>query len=373
MAAHLLDPELAAAIGPFKAEDPAYTPTVEEARVYFDKAVTTPFKTYMEPFLPPEATYVVRDEQISVDGGEITVRCLVPVVEDDIETFPVLFNIHGGGFTGGSIELDDYFLRRLCVDLRLSIVNVEYRLAPEYPFPIGVNDCLAALKWTVLNASLLRADLTKGFIVGGHSAGANLAVVMAHETTIDPFFSATPGRQLTGQLIREPRVLHPDAIPGELKAEMTASVENRYFPPLTGAISEHLLKCYAPVPTDPRCSPLLYPSHAAVSPAFVQGMQRDALRDDARVYARALRGARVTSSKCLSCLTSVAAESPRLPLYADLGMEPRVRYLGVTHGFHYNWPALKASVKLREDVVEGLKWLLGRENGLDGKALNETA
>lgn len=123
-----------------------------------------------------------------VEGGEIIVRCVVPVVEDAHDTFPVLVNMHGGGKYGerlrnltrypddlrfyltlgwsvGSVELDDYFLRKLSVDLKLSTVNIEYRyahilllrrgtrshqwyrLAPEHPFPTPVNDCLAALKW----------------------------------------------------------------------------------------------------------------------------------------------------------------------------------------------------------------------------------
>ncbi len=85
-----------------------------------------------------------------MEGGEITVRTVVPVVEDGHETFPVFVNIHGGGehkelrypsaskadsfscspgWSVGSIELDDYFLRKLTVDLKLTTVNVEYRYA----------------------------------------------------------------------------------------------------------------------------------------------------------------------------------------------------------------------------------------------------
>lgn len=211
-----------------------------------------------------------------VEGGEIIVRCVVPVVEDAHDTFPVLVNMHGGGkyeeclriltrdpnglqfylslgWSVGSVELDDYFLRQLSVDLKLSTVNIEYRyahdlmlrrgthshqpcrLAPEHPFPTAVNDCLAALKWVstyipprvclpflipiphlqvVQNTELLKADLKKGFLVGGQSAGGNLAAVLAHETLADPFF-AGPGRQLTGQVLREPLLIHPDAYPAE--------------------------------------------------------------------------------------------------------------------------------------------------------------
>ncbi|KAI0632567.1 Alpha/Beta hydrolase protein [Trametes polyzona] len=310
--AHLLDPELAAALGPFVTEEPDHLPSAEEARAFYDNEVIAPFKAYMKPYLPPDSAYEVQDRMIAVEGGEITVRCLVPVVEDEQETFPVLVNMHGGAWSIGSIELDDYPLRQLCVDLKLAVVNVGYRLAPEYRFPTAVNDCMSALKWVcnppplphppvaltesanegtqvVLNAALLRADLTKGFLVGGHSAGANLAAVLAHETPLAPFFRDTPGRRITGQLVREPLVVHPGAIPDWVKAQMTSMRENASMPPFPLALMAHLMGFYAPEPTDPRFSPLLYAPNvhaaAAAAPAFVQGIGCDPLRDDARACA----------------------------------------------------------------------------------------
>ena len=93
-----------------------------------------------------EDAYTVNDYLVPVEGGEILLRCLVPVVGDDRETFPVLVNIHGGGsflglalavwkraeslYTGwcvGNIELDDYALRGWCVRYKISVVNIEYR------------------------------------------------------------------------------------------------------------------------------------------------------------------------------------------------------------------------------------------------------
>lgn len=66
----------------------------------------------------------------------------------------------------------------------------------------------------VQNKPLLKADLKKGFLVGGHSAGASLAAVVVHEARDDPFFAGS-GRQLTGQVIREPLVIHPEVYPDE--------------------------------------------------------------------------------------------------------------------------------------------------------------
>ncbi|OJT04385.1 AB hydrolase superfamily protein B1A11.02 [Trametes pubescens] len=332
------DPELAALMPPPlpPSERPAHRLTIAETRAHFDRHVAGPSRAYLEPLLPAESTYTLQDETMVVVGGEIIVRTVVPVVEDEGETFPVLVNIHGGGWSVGSIGLDDYFLRKLSVDLKLTTVNVEYRLAPEHPFPTAVDDCLAALKWVVQNTLLLKADLTKGFLVGGQSAGANIAAVLAHETQDDPFF-AGPGRQLTGQVIREPCVIHPDAYPEELKPSMLSMEENKDMPPLPRSVIELLISYYNPPPTDPRFSPLLYPSHAGVAPAFVQGMELDPLRDDARAYAAALEAAGVA-----------------------------VRYLeypGVSQGFHYIYPAITIAVKVRAELVQGIQWLLGKKSG----------
>ncbi|KAL1938393.1 hypothetical protein VTO73DRAFT_11633 [Trametes versicolor] len=315
-------------------DGPPHVPTIAELRAHFDRYVAGPFITYQKPLLPAESAYTLRDQKVAVEGGEITVRTVVPVAEDEHETFPVLVSIHGGGWSVGSVDIDDYFLRKLTVDLKLTTVNVEYRLAPEHPFPTAGNDCLAALKWAVQNTPLLKADLTKGFLVGGHSAGANLAAVLAHEARDDPFF-AGPGRQLTGQVIREPCSIHPDAYPEEWKSTLRSMEENKDMPPLPRAIVEALINFYKPSPTDPRFSPLLYASHAGVPPAFVQGIELDPLRDDARAYADALAAAGVSVR--------------------------HIQYPGVSHGFHYNYPTIKIAVKVREEVVQGIRWLLGQE------------
>ncbi|OJT13403.1 AB hydrolase superfamily protein B1A11.02 [Trametes pubescens] len=311
---------------------PAPTLQIAEARAFFKEWLTIPFKAYSVQHLPSETTYTVRDEIIAVDDGSFSVRCIVPVGDDEHETFPVLVYIHGGGWSSGDVELDDYHLRKVAVDLKLSIVNVNYRLAPEHPFPTAVNDGLAALKWIVSNAPLLKANLSKGFIISGHSAGANLSTVLSHEARDDPFFRG-PGRQLTGQLLREPMVIHPDFHPEELKAELR-SIEEHPPPPVVRAVMEF----YNPDPLDPRFSPLLYPSHVGVPRAYVQGMGLDSFRDDARVYVKALRQAGVESK------------------YTE--------YPGVSHGFHYSTPETEIAVKVRADLEEGLKWLLGRESSL---------
>ena len=120
-----------------------------------------------------------------------------------------------------------------CYKLLPLLTNPIVRLAPEHPFPVPFEDTYAAVKWVrttstlsnvhcynallvrtqvAENASLLGVSLTKGFIVGGDSAGANIAAAVALRARDDSFFV---GRPLTGQYLREPPVVHPNAWPEE--------------------------------------------------------------------------------------------------------------------------------------------------------------
>ncbi|KAI0328805.1 alpha/beta-hydrolase [Cubamyces sp. BRFM 1775] len=306
---------------------------IAETRALFDKFVTTPHVAFHESILPAKDTYTVEDHLVAVEGGEISVRCLVPVVKYADETFPVLVFMHGGGMCVGSIELDDYALRSWCAKHKIAIVNVDYRLAPEHPFPTAVNDCHAALKWVVSNIQLLKVDLGKGFIVGGHSAGAYLSAVLAHIVRDDPFFD---GRRLTGQLPREPTVCRYEAYPASLKSKLRSIEENKDVPPVNKAQLDRLRAWYNAPPTDPRCSPLLYPSHKGLPRAYVQASHLDVLRDEGLVYAEVLKEAGVE-------------------VKTDL-------YPGVGHGWYYNDPTSAASARARESVEEALEWLLRRRH-----------
>ena len=91
---------------------------------------------------------------------------------------PAHLDFHGGGFVIGSLESDESWCRQACQALGCIIVNVDYRLAPEYPHPVPLMDCWAALKWTFENTSELNID-EKRVSVGGLSAGGQLAAVCA--------------------------------------------------------------------------------------------------------------------------------------------------------------------------------------------------
>ncbi|EMD36109.1 hypothetical protein CERSUDRAFT_96334 [Gelatoporia subvermispora B] len=278
--------------------------------------------------LPAESEYRVEDHRVPVEGAEMPVRCLIPKGASKGKSFPMLYWIHGGGGRLGTIHDDDLFLRTLCVEFQICIVNIEYRLAPEYKFPVMVDDAYIGLKWAVENAPLLSASLTKGFIVGGVSAGAYLVAVITHRARDDLFFTSRP---ITGQILGIPPVVHPDAYPEKYKSKLL-SVEEMKNSPILG--KEEIYRCYNDMgsdPLNPECSPLLYPSHAGLPPAYFQVCGLDPLRDDGLLYEELLREAGV-------------------PTKLDV-------YPGVPHGFHLFFPIAQAT-KYDGDIRKGLAWLL---------------
>ncbi|TBU40211.1 Alpha/Beta hydrolase protein [Dichomitus squalens] len=280
--------------------------------------------------LPAESTYTFEDKKVLVDDGEFNVRVVVPTSEDKEKTFPVLAWFHGGGWAAGDPWVDDYQLRILSVELQVVTVNVDYRLAPEHPFPVPLTDSLAALKWTVENAASIHVDTSKGFIIGGDSAGGNLTATLAHIVRDDPFFKDHP---LTGQVPREPVILHPDAYPEEYKKDLVAIEENAASATLAKEQLLLFVSLYNPPRLDdPRFSPYYFPSHAGVAPAYIQYNQRDPLRDDAVVLEKILKQAGVKTKSTL---------------YPDL-----------PHAFYYFTPHLAISRQVFRDTIDGVKWLL---------------
>ncbi|KAJ6522228.1 Alpha/Beta hydrolase protein [Mycena vulgaris] len=288
------------------------------------------------PQLPADTAYRVVNRTIPVDGGEIAIRCIQPTPQEGEDAeFPVLVWIHGGGWVLGDLDMDDFHLRILSVEFRLSIVNVDYRLAPEYPFPTGLNDSYAALKWAVDNAPEISGSLKKGLLLGGTSAGAHYTTVIAHRARDDPFFEAFP---LTGQILQIPVLLHPAAYPEQFKAELLSVEQNKDAPILSKANLEFLFDCLKGEPSDPELSPLLA-SHESLPPAYIQVTGLDPLRDEGLLYERLLRESGVKT---------------KLDVYP-----------GVPHGFHISLPQLALSKKWAVDFRAGLRWLLARP-GADG-------
>ncbi len=159
------------------------------------------------------------------------------------------------------------------------------------------------------NAAELKVDLKKGFIVGGDSAGGNMAAAIAIKARDDPFFA---GRPLTGQYLREPTLAYPGAYPEKYKAAIRSFDIYTHMPLMNKETLLHyfgasspvtelcvllirmaLPEAYGPPPSDLRVSPILASSHAGLPPAFIQVLELDLIRDDGTVYEQVLREAGV--------------------------------------------------------------------------------
>jgi acetyl esterase len=172
MAMTHVDPELVAAGALLKekgliAPDPR-TAAISDVRVVQDR---------IGRFLADKAAPVARESDVSIPGagGAIPCRLYVP---DTAEPPPLLVYFHGGGFAYGSAAGWDGLMRDLVHRAGIAVLNVDYRLAPEYKFPAGLEDALAAIQYAPQAGAAWGIDPTR-LAAGGDSAGANLALVAA--------------------------------------------------------------------------------------------------------------------------------------------------------------------------------------------------
>jgi acetyl esterase len=110
------------------------------------------------------------DRLIPGPDGEIPVRIFLPE-----QPRGAYLHIHSGGWVLGSEKFQDPMLREIAVEAELAVVSVGYRLAPEHPYPAGLEDCVAAARWLAITAGELGIEDEEALAIGGESAGANLA------------------------------------------------------------------------------------------------------------------------------------------------------------------------------------------------------
>lgn len=124
----------------------------------------------------------VRDEVIRVGERRDEVRVRVYRPSASAEARPGLLWIHGGGYVMGRLEMDDATCAAYASEVGVVVVSVNYRLAPQHPFPAALHDCHAAFKWLHANARSLGVDTTR-IAIGGASAGGGLAAALAQRVT----------------------------------------------------------------------------------------------------------------------------------------------------------------------------------------------
>jgi len=228
-------------------------------------------------------------QQVAVrDGSSIRVKVYVPVKHSP-ERSPLIVMMHEGGWMMGDLTDEDLNCRMFARDLGAVCVNVEYRLAPENPFPQGVNDCWDVVQWCATTATptseILPADPRMGFVVGGASAGGSLAAAMCQLSRDEGL--APP---LTGQFLCVPALLWWDVVPGKWTAEYKSRTESTSDPVLK--LREGKDRTTESLKADHSSTlfcPLLHRNLRGLAPAYFQLAGLDPLRDEGLLYERVLR------------------------------------------------------------------------------------
>jgi acetyl esterase len=226
---------------------------------------------------PPTPVGAVHDLQIDA-GVPLLGRHYAPA--ECGGPHPLLVYFHGGGFLFGDLDTHDGVCRLLCRHAGAHVLAVDYRLAPEHPFPAAVDDARAALRWAHDNAGRLGADPQR-VGVAGDSAGGNLAAVVsqlaAHDGGPPPALQLLiyPATDFTNR--RRSRDLFAEGF------LLTDSELNWFETNYLGAARARA--------HDPRASPLLAPDLSGLAPALVVTAAFDPLRDEGEEYAQAIRAA----------------------------------------------------------------------------------
>lgn len=223
---------------------------------------------------------ISESEAVAADGSVLPLRIYRPK-NVGAEPLGVVLNFHGGGWVSGDVLQSEWWASSLAARAGVVVVSVEYRLAPEHPFPGPAEDCYDATKWVADHADVLGVDPAR-LAVMGDSAGGNLAAVVS-----------LMARDRGGPHIALQVLIYPSV---DLAADLPSERENANAPILTS-------KDIATTPglylhgslrelSDPYASPLRA-EHGGLPPALIQTAQFDPLRDHGSAYARALRGAGV--------------------------------------------------------------------------------
>lgn len=223
----------------------------------------------------------VATHELTVDGaaGPLRARHYRPPTGEPGPR-PLLVYLHGGGHVSGDVDTHDVPCRSLCLHAGVHVVSVDYRRAPEDPFPAAVDDTVAAVRWAYTHAAALGADADR-VAVGGDSAGGNLAAVACR--LLARAGERVPAAQLLVYPTTDRVGTYPSATSFAEGCYLTASDIAWYLAQYVGTTGHPL--------DDPRISPLLAGDLTGLPPAVVVTAGFDPLRDEGEAYADALRAA----------------------------------------------------------------------------------
>ncbi|WP_237154387.1 alpha/beta hydrolase [Oryzibacter oryziterrae] len=267
----------------------------------------------------PPAPGVPLDAVVDLGNGPVPLRLYRPFGAPT--PAPAIVFIHGGGFALCTLSSYDGLCSRLAADSGAVVVSVDYRLAPEHPFPAAPDDCRQALRWIAAQASALGCDPAR-LMVAGDSAGGNLAAVAALDARDGG------GPDLLGQVLVYPVTAH-------YSAGLASYGECATGYGLTAAGMKWMWDHYVSDPAlhrHPRLSPLFAPELAGLPPTFLAAVEYDILRDEAVAYAERLKAAgnavwhRLYPGVHHGCLSLLGQSDAADPLWRDMIAWIRARF-----------------------------------------------
>jgi acetyl esterase len=222
----------------------------------------------------------VEQRNIPGPGGDLAVRVYTP--RDSQTPLPAVVYYHGGGWSGMSLDTHDNICRKLAQKADAIVVSVDWRRAPEHPFPAGLNDAYAALEWVAQNAESIAADPMQ-LAVAGDSSGGNFAAVVAHMA-----------RDRQGPVLQHQLLIYPATDASDLSKRSYQYFEEGYG--LSKRAVEYYIDMYISEPEDklnPLVSPLLAEDFKGLPSATILTAEVDVLNSDADMYQARLQAAGV--------------------------------------------------------------------------------
>ena len=229
--------------------------------------------------MQPEAPEIEVGPVLDTDADGVPVRVYQPVGEGP---FPVVMMFHGGGWVIGDLTTADGQSREVCRQAEAVVISVDYRLAPEHPFPAAADDCYAATLWAGQNAHRYGGDPNR-LALAGDSAGGNLAAVVAQMI-----------RDKGGPAVAFQLLVYP--VTDGVNFDRPSYHENGQDYMLTSESMHWFWNHYAPNAEDrrnPYASPLLAENLADLPASLVMTAEYDPLRDEGEAYADKLAKAGV--------------------------------------------------------------------------------
>ena len=244
---------------------------------------------------------------------------------------PLIVYIFGGGYIAGSHDSGTAIARAFVRLFNATVVSISYRLAPEHKWPASWNDCWDTVQWLAEHSSEVYADPSKGFVIGGISAGGTLSAFITAESQTHKLTFP-----ITGQWLCVPSLMNKSNVPARYLGYFHSLEHNKDAPVLPASAVDSLEDLVEWDNSSPKRWPVLYGSTILTSlpPTYLQADGADPLRDDSLIFHEMLTEAGVQAK-------------------VDL-------YPGCPHGHYVVMPGLEVSNRAFADLMINVGEMLGQ-------------